>query len=194
MATFGTTPPPTTAGATPAHPSIWFTIEGAVLIVLGLIALIAPFTAGTAATSLLGVLIFLAGVLGLVATFAGGRHTHRVWSVVSAVIAVVAGLLIAFYPVAGASVLAMIVAAYLLIDGVSMIMLSLDQRKRHTGRWGWLMVAGIADIVLAVLVFLLSPLGATVLIGVIVAVDLVLAGVALIGIGRGKPLAMPSPI
>ena len=139
-------------------------------------------------------LIFLAGVLGVVSTFAGGRHTHRTWSLVSAVIAIVAGLLIAFYPIAGASVLAIIVAAYLLFDGVSMVMLSLDQRKRHTGRWGWLLAAGIADIVLAVLLFLLNPLGATVLVGVIVAVDLILAGIALIGIGRGKPLVVRSPI
>ncbi|MBE7217020.1 MAG: DUF308 domain-containing protein [Caulobacteraceae bacterium] len=190
MATFGTA----SAAQAPGRPSTWFTIEGAVLIVLGVLAFIAPFAAGAAATSLLGVVIFLAGVFGLVSTFAGGRHTHRAWSVISAVIAIVAGLLIAIFPVAGASALALIVAAYLLFDGISMIMISLDQRKRHTGRWGWLLAAGIADILLAILVMLLSPMGATILVGIIVAVDLILAGIALIGVGRGKPVTVPSPI
>ena len=190
MATFGT-PVDAPAGTAPAKPSVWFTIEGVVLILLGAVALVDAFVAGAVATSILGVLIFLGGVLGLVATFSGGRHTHRAWSVISAVIAVVAGLLIAVFPVAGASALALIVAAYLLFDGVSMIMLAFDQRKRHSStRWGWLLAAGVADVVLAILVLLLSPVGATYLVGVIVAVDLVFAGIALIALGRGTRLAI----
>ena len=172
------------------RPSTWFTIEGVVLVVLGLLALIAPWVAAVFAVSALGCLIFLAGVLGLVATLAGRSHTHRTWSLVSAAIAVVAGLLIAFYPVAGANALAIFVAAYLLLDGISLIMLSMDQRKRETHRWGWLLAAGVADIALAVLVMTLGPLGSTLLIGFIVAVDLVLAGAALIVIGRGRPLSL----
>lgn len=179
----------TTAGFGPSAgpPSPWFTIEGVVLVVLGLIALIAPLVAAVAAVSLLGWLIFLAGVLGLVATFAGRSHTHRTWSVVSAVIAVIGGLLIALNPVAGASALVIFLAAYLLLDGVSLLMLAFDQRKREARRWGWLLAAGVGDLVLAVLALMLGPLGSTLLVGFIVAVDLVLAGIALIALGRGRP-------
>ena len=45
MATFGTNPPAAAETGPAATPSVWFTIEGAVLIVLGLLAFIAPFTA-----------------------------------------------------------------------------------------------------------------------------------------------------
>ena len=179
-----------TRGFAPAgaeRPSVWFTIEGAALVVLGLLALVAPLVAAVAAVTILGVLIFLAGVLGLVATFAGKTHTHRTWSLVSAAIAIVAGLLIAFNPIAGASALAIFVAAYLLFDGVSLIMLALDQRKRAARRWGWLLASGVGDLVLAVLVMLLGPLGSTVLVGFIVGVDLVLAGIALLALGRHTP-------
>ena len=191
MVSFGTAD--TTAAAPPAKPSTWFTIEGVALVVLGLLALVAPFVAAVAAVSVLGFLITMAGVLGLVSTFAGKSHTHRTWSVVSSLIALVAGLLIAFNPVAGAGALVLVVAAYLLFDGASLIMLSLDQRRRAAHRWGWLLAAGVADIALAVLVTMLGPLGSTLLVGVIVGVDLLLAGVALIALGRGKPLVVAAP-
>ena len=191
MVSFGTADTPAAAPA--GKPSTWFTIEGVALVVLGLLALVAPFVAAVAAVSVLGFLIVMAGVLGLVSTFAGKSHTHRTWSVVSSLIALVAGLLIAFNPVAGAGALVLFVAAYLLFDGVSLIMLSLDQRRRAAHRWGWLLAAGVADILLAVLVMMLGPLGSTLLVGVIVGVDLLLAGVALIALGRGKPLVVAAP-
>ena len=187
MATFGNMA--AAPAEPPAKPSPWFTIEGVALLVLGLLALIAPVVAAVFAVSLLGWLIFLAGVLGLVATFAGRTHTHRPWSIVSAVIAVVAGLLIALHPIAGAAALTLFLAAYLLLDGVSLIMLSLDQRRRDAHRWGWLLAAGIGDIVLAALVLFLNPLGQAILVGVIVGVDLMLAGGALLAIGRGRRAA-----
>ena len=191
MVSFGTADP--VGAPVAAKPSAWFTIEGVALVVLGLLALLAPFVAAVAAVSVLGFLIVMAGVLGLVSTFAGKSHTHRTWSLVSSLIALFAGLLIAFNPVAGASALVLLVAAYLLFDGVSLIMLALDQRRRAAHRWGWLLAAGIADIVLAVLVMMLGPLGSTLLIGVIVGVDLLIAGVALIALGRGKPLTVAAP-
>ena len=187
MATFGINAAP--AADAPARPSPWFTIEGVALVVLGVLALLGPVVAAVFAVSLLGWLIFLAGVLGLVSTFAGKAHAHRTWSLVSAAIAIVAGVLIALHPVFGAGALTLLLGAYLLLDGGSLIMLSLDQRKRAAHRWGWLLAAGIGDLLLAVLVLFLGPLGQTVLIGLIVGVDLILAGAALIALGRGRKLA-----
>ena len=186
MATFGINAAP--PGEAAIKPSPWFTIEGAALLVLGVLALLAPVVAAVFAVSLLGWLILLAGVLGLVSTFAGRAHAHRTWSLVSAAIAVVAGVLIALNPVVGAGALTLLLAAYLLLDGGSLIMLSLDQRKRAAHRWGWLLAAGIGDLLLAGLVLVLGPLGQTVLVGLIVGVDLLLAGAALIALGRGQRL------
>ena len=187
MATFGINA--ATPGEPAAKPSPWFTIEGVALVVLGVLAVLAPVVAAVFAVSLLGWLIFLAGVLGLVSTFAGGRHAHRTWSLVSAAIAIMAGLLIALHPIAGAAALTLLLAAYLLFDGVSLVMLAFDQRKRAAHRWGWLLAAGIGDLLLAVLVLVLNPLGQAVLVGVIVGVDLLLADAALIAQGRGRRLA-----
>jgi uncharacterized membrane protein HdeD (DUF308 family) len=48
------------------------------------------------------------------------------------------------------------------------------------GRWGWILVSGIVDLVIAGLVFAGLPASAAWAIGLLVGIDLVFAGVALI--------------
>ena len=93
------------------------------------------------------------------------------------------GALIVWMPVVGASALAFVIAVYLLLDGVALIALAWDQRKRAGRRWGWLMVSGLLDVLLAVLIATLGPLSDAVLLGFIIALDLIVAGIALVGLG-----------
>ena len=177
---FGAAP----AEAPPGHGSVWFTIEGAVLIALGVLAIVFSLAAGVTAALLIGWLLVISGVVGLVSTFRGGGHTHRTWSVVSALLAILVGLLVVFDPVAGALGVAMLLGLFLILDGVAQIGLALDQRKRGASRWGWFLALGVFDILLAVLILALGPVGATALLGFIVGVDLILAGIALIAVRR----------
>lgn len=174
---------PAAAGA----PSPWFMIEGAVLIVLGVLALILPFTAGVFAGVMLGWALVVSGVVGLLATWRGQGHLHASWSLVSGVVAILAGLLIAFNPLVGAVAVVFLVAAYLAVDGVAHIGLALDHRRRAVRRWGWMLAIGVGDLLLALLVLALGPVGASVLVGLIVGVDLILGGLVLIGLGRRDP-------
>ncbi len=175
---------PAGAAAPPRHGSAWFTIEGAVLIALGVLAIVFSLAAGVAAALLIGWLLVISGGVGLVSTLRGGGHTHRTWSVVSALLAVGVGLLVVFDPAAGALGVAMLVGLFLILDGVAQIGLALDQRKRGASRWGWFLAVGVFDILLAALILALGPLGATSLLGFVVGVDLILAGIALIAVRR----------
>ena len=172
------------AGPPPGHGSIWFAIEGAVLIALGVLAVIFSLMAGVAAAVLIGWLLVISGVVGLVSTFRGAGHTHRTWSVVSALLAILVGLLVIVNPIAGALGVAVLIGVFLILDGVAQIGLALDQRKRGVARWGWFLAVGVFDILLALLILALGPLGATALLGFVVGVDLILAGVALIAVRR----------
>jgi uncharacterized membrane protein HdeD (DUF308 family) len=174
----------------PATRSPWLTIEAIALIVLGLAALFAPILAGVAVALCLGVILTAAGLIGLVSAFAGRGHAHPGWSVISAILALVVGLFLLFIPLAGAVVLSLVIGAYLILDGVTLIGLALDHRKRGDRRWGWLLAAGIGDIILALIILTLSAFGAAALIGVIVGIDLILAGVALLALHRG-PRILP---
>ncbi len=89
-----------------------------------------------------------------------------------------------YYPsVVGAAALAFVIALYLLLDGVALIGLAWDQRKRMGRRWPWLMLSGVLDLLLAGLIAALGPLSDAVLLGFIIALDLIVAGIALTGMG-----------
>ena len=173
-----------------AKRSPWLMIEGLLLIVLGLAALSAPMIAGMAVALVFGWILILSGLAGLFAAFAGREHVHFGWSLASAIVALLVGVAILFAPLIGAVGLSLLLGAYLFVDGLVLIGLALDQRRRSSARWGWLMFSGVADLVLAVLVVILGASGEAVLIGVIVGLDLLVAGVALLlAHGARRPLA-----
>jgi len=167
-----------------AKRSPWLTLEGVLLVVLGLAALWLPFAAGLAVALVLGWILLLSGGAGLISAVVGRDHLHLGWGLASAAIALVIGLVILLFPLVGAVGLSLLIGIYLLTDGVALIGAALDQRRRAARRWGWLMASGVADVLLAVLVILLSAAGSAVLLGVIIGIDLLLAGIALIVLHR----------
>jgi membrane protein HdeD len=174
---------------TMAAKSNWLTIEGWALIVLGALAIIFPFFTGLAFGVFLGWLLIMVGVLGIVSAIAGRAHAHLGWSVASAVVAIVAGLLLAFHPLAASVAITLIVAAYLLIDGVALVALGLDQKKRGVSRWHFVVGAGVVDILLGVLILVLAGAGSAILVGVIIGIDLIIAGVGLLAAHRSQIVA-----
>jgi uncharacterized membrane protein HdeD (DUF308 family) len=167
----------------------WLVIEAWVLIVLGAAALLLPLLAGVALTFSLGIILIMVGALGLIAAVAGRDHVHLGWSLLSGALALVTGLVMVFTPLIGAVILSLIFAIYLLLDGISLIGLALDHRKRHAGAWGWLLAAGCGDILLSIFIMTLTALGSAVFVGVILGVDLVFAGGALLMVHSAKSRA-----
>src|SRR3954462_6004988 len=80
---------------------VLFLIEGIVLVVLGLLAIIIPPLATLAVTILIGWLFLISGVVGLVTTFWAKGAPGFWWSLVSAIIAIIAGVILLASPVSG---------------------------------------------------------------------------------------------
>jgi uncharacterized membrane protein HdeD (DUF308 family) len=171
--------------------SLWLTIEGVLLILLGIAAVVMPLMAGLAATLVFAWILILTGMIGLISAFAGRAHAHFGWSLASAIIALLIGIVLLVYPLAGAVALTAVIGAYLLLDGIALIGLALDHRKRGIGPWTWLLASGLIDVLLAGLIFFMSAIGSAVLIGFIVGLSLIFAGVALLLIQRAVAPTAP---
>jgi membrane protein HdeD len=166
--------------------SSWFTIEGVILILLGVVAFVLPVAAGLAAALVLGWILLLSGIVGLVALFVTRGQAHAGWGFLSALIAIVAGLLLLLFdPFAGAVSIAFLLAAYLVLDGIALVLLGIDLKNRGAAGWIWVLLSGIVDWLLAALILAISPAGAPVLLGLLVGIDLVAAGIALLRLGAG---------
>ena len=161
----------------------WFFVEGALLAVLGALAAALPAFAGLAAALVFGWVLILSGVLGFAALIASRGAAHPVWSFVSALIALGAGALVLWAPLAGVISLAILIAAYLVVDAIASIALAFDQRRRAAKGWGWLILSGVISLVLAGFIIFLRPQGDAVLVGFVIAIDLIFGGIALIGLG-----------
>jgi uncharacterized membrane protein HdeD (DUF308 family) len=178
-------------GALRAH---WkfFLIEGIVLLVLGAVAVCVPPLATVAAEVLLGWLILMSGVLGLVMTFQTRGSPGFGWSLLSAVVGIAAGIVLLAWPLSGVFSLTVMLTIFLMLEGIASIMYALAHRREKTSRWELMLVSGLVDLILAGLILAGLPGTAAWAIGLIVGINLLFGGVALIGLALQARSASPS--
>ncbi len=169
-------------GAPRRRLSAWFIVEGLLLVILGGVAAFLPGIAGVTGALVFGWVLVLSGLFGLVSLFGSRGHAHVLWGAISAMVALAVGVLIVVFPLIGVVTLAIFIAAYLFIDAVALVGLGLDQRRRGRG-WPWLIVAGAVDAVLAIVILAMEPFRDVLLLGYVIAIDLVVAGLALVTLG-----------
>src|SRR3982075_3079274 len=158
-----------------------FLIEGILLVVLGLAAMIVPPLASLAVTIFLGWMFLISGIAGLFVTYWARQMPGFWWSLFSAALAVLAGLVLLARPMQGVLTLTIVVGAYFLAEGVATIMYALEHRRELSERWSWLLVSGLMDILIAFLIISGLPGSAEWAIGLLVGINLVLGGASLVG-------------
>ncbi len=154
--------------------------EGIILVILGLAAIFIPPLAGIATTILLGWLFLIAGIAGLVTTFGARQAPGFWWSLLSALVALIAGGVLLWNPLQGVITLTYVLIAYLIVNGLLMIALAISHRRQLSGRWEWLVVNGLLDLLLAAIIISGLPGAFLWALGLIVGIDLVFGGVTLI--------------
>ena len=157
-----------------------FLVEGIILLVLGLLALLIPPLATLGVTILFGWLFLISGVMGLVATFWARQAPGFWWSLVSAALGIAAGLVLLTSPVSGALSLTLILIVFFVIEGVATVMYALEHRQQLSGRWAWMLMSGVIDLVLAAMVFAGLPGSAAWAVGLLVGINMMFGGTALI--------------
>jgi len=157
-----------------------FLIEGLCLLVLGVLAIILPQIASLAVTLVIGWLFLFSGAVGLFMTFMMRQMPGFWWSLLSAVLGIAAGLVLIAFPVSGVISLTYVLVAFFIVEGVASIMFALDHRAELPGRWSWMLMSGIVDLILAALILLGLPSSAAWAIGLLVGINMVMGGVALI--------------
>lgn len=159
---------------------VFFLIEGIVLLVLGLAAIVVPEVATVAVAIFIGWLVLASGILGLIMTLRARGAPGFGWSLASAIIGIVAGLVLLAWPLSGALSLTLILTVFLVFEGIASIMYALDHRRERSPRWGFMLFSGLVDLILAGMIFVGLPATAAWAIGLLVGINLVFGGIALI--------------
>jgi uncharacterized membrane protein HdeD (DUF308 family) len=166
-----------------------FLAEGIVLLILGLAAIVLPPIATFAVEILIGWLLLISGIVGLITTFRMRHAPGFWWALVSAILGIAAGVVLLRYPLSGMLSLTLILTVFFVIEGVASILYALEHKRELTGRWGWMLVSGIVDLILASIIFLGLPGTAAWAIGLLVGINMVFGGSALIAMALGARTA-----
>jgi len=150
------------------------TAWGFAVMIAGMLAIMAPFITGITTTMLLAILVTGAGLMIMVYSFKAGSIGKGVFQFLFGGITVVAGALMFLTPVLSMITLTGILLVYFLVDGIYGIISGL-QAKPATG-WVWLVVSGIASIVLAYLLWREWPVSSQYAVGILVGIRLIFTG------------------
>lgn len=173
---------------------VLFLIEGVVLVVLGALAILIPPIGSLTATILFGWLLLISGIIGLATTWWGRRLPGFWWSLISAVLGIVVGAVVLLWPIHAIFALTYLLIAFFLVEGFASIMFAIEHSRQLSGRWGWMLVSGGVDVILAIAVFLGLPWSAFWALGILLGINLVFGGIALIGMALHARSAGPGAL
>ena len=106
--------------------------EGILLVILGILALLAPQIASVAATVFFGWLLLISGIIGLFTTFHARQAPGFWWSLISAVIGIVAGVLLIGFPSTALWAIGLLLGINLIFGGWALIFMALHARPTNT--------------------------------------------------------------
>jgi uncharacterized membrane protein HdeD (DUF308 family) len=156
--------------------SMLYLIQGILLVIAGVLALVYPLITNVALAVFLGWMLLLSGIVQAV-TLIGGGKTPDFWlQLISAALSVVVGFLFLRNPAVAVGTLVMLMSVFFLIEGISKTVFSLTIRPFPN--WGWVLASGILGILIAVWL-LANPAMSLLLLGILIGVQLVAEGIAI---------------
>jgi uncharacterized membrane protein HdeD (DUF308 family) len=154
---------------------------GIALVALGFVALLLPPLFSLVTTVVIGVILAVSGIFEGIHALRDRHSPHFAWQFISALIRIVAGILIVLRPIAGTVVLTAILATYFLVMGGVKIIRAVQMRDAP--RWGWVLFDGIVSVLIGAFVWASWPISSIWLVGVLVAVELIVAGSTSLALG-----------
>jgi uncharacterized membrane protein HdeD (DUF308 family) len=152
----------------------WLLGLGILLSALGLLLIVAPAVGTLAIDLLIGWFLIIGGVAQLYHAFLEKAWRGFLLELLSGILYLVVGVLLVFYPLAGAQALTLFLAVFLTIEGLVRIVMAIRVRPVHG--WGWLLVGGIVTVILGVLIWTQWPGAALWVIGLLVGINLLFTG------------------
>jgi len=157
-----------------------YLVEGIILVLLGAAAVVVPVVASLAVAFFLGWLFLICGIVGAFTTLTNLHAPGFWWSLVSAFVTIIAGLVLVSWPIGGAISITLVLAIYLMAEGIASIMFAMRNRgSMHSGA-NWMIFNGVLDIALALVIIWLLPVGALWALGIFIGIDFLFGGAALI--------------
>jgi uncharacterized membrane protein HdeD (DUF308 family) len=155
----------------------WFLVLGILEIILGTVAVGASFFATLVTVVFFGWLLLVGGILSAGHAFWRKQWKGFFFELATGILYVVAGLMMVGNPLAAAATLTLLIAMFLLIQGIFRIIVALSGHLEH---WGWVMLNGIITAGLGIMIWRQWPSSALWVIGLFIGIEMILYGWSLV--------------
>ena len=156
---------------------------GWALVILGVLAALAPVATGAAMVVVIGLVLLAAaaliGLWGWQAREAGKGNT----GLVVAALAAIAGLVLVVQPTAGLSLVRLLLIGYFLLSGAAEIATAWELRSSEDN-WTWMLASGVVSILVAIALWANWPISGARAIGLFLGVKLASVGWAVVRLSR----------
>jgi uncharacterized membrane protein HdeD (DUF308 family) len=154
----------------------WSVLWGVLMLVCGILAICLPLASSIGIVILLAWLIVFAGVSHLFFAFQCHSIGGFFWQLLLAIVYGAAGVYMLMNPLLGVLSLTLVLAVFLLFEGI--LELALYFRIRRTAQAGWILFDGIITLILGILVWARWPSSSVWIIGTLVGVSLIFSGIS----------------
>jgi len=151
---------------------------GIALITLGVAAVLAPVVAGSALVMVIGFILLIAGIVPIVRELKAEASKEKTIGLTLGIITALAGIAIIGHPLFGLAFLTLLLVGYFVVEGVWKIVVSFQYMPATGSKW--LLASGVLSLVLGLLIWNQWPVSGMWAVGVLVGVNLLGTGLALV--------------
>jgi uncharacterized membrane protein HdeD (DUF308 family) len=162
------------------HGSTLSILWGALLILLGIMAIGAPFLAAVTVSAVISWLILFAGVVHILLAFHAHGAGSAIWRVLVGLAYLVFGAYMIVHPVLSVASLTLALAGLFVIEGILNVGLYFKMRPLHGS--SWVLIDGIITLLLGGMIYMQWPSSSLWAIGTLVGVSLMISGATRIGL------------
>jgi uncharacterized membrane protein HdeD (DUF308 family) len=156
--------------------STWSIFMGVLTALLGVFLIAYPLAAATITTLLLGWVLIFVGI----AQFVFALHSQTVGNfflkVFLGLLYGIAGVALAFFPLAGVAALTVILGSLLVVYGIGAAVAAFEMRP--VDGWGWFLFDGVATFLVGILILAKWPSSSLWAIGTLVGVAVLMGGIS----------------
>ena len=167
-----------------------FLAQGLVMMALGMIAAALPQVSTLAVEIFIGWLFLVGGIFRALAVSRMRNAPGYGWSLASAVLAILIGLILVMRPYGGVVTLTVVLGVFFMIEGVAAFLISLEYRQ-YLSAWRWILFSGLVNLVLAFLIWRGWPASAGWAIGLFAGISLFFLGLSLTATAIAARAAAP---
>ena len=167
---------------------IWYILGGILSILVGFYAMSLPLLATVLVVKVIAVVALASGLVLFVSAMFGRARQHRLLDFLSAILRIAVGLLMMRNMIVAVGTITLVLGWIFIIEGIYGLVLGFKLRGKNSA-WGWVLLNGIAALVLGGMLIAQFPASAVWAIGLLFGINCIFTGFSLIMFGTALPKA-----